>query len=187
MIDLKSKSEGANKFITNVGLITSTGPHGHNIMAAEWTFQISYDPGYIAVCIGHHKATRENISATKEFGVSIAAKGQNSLSSIAGGSSGRKVDKIGALKELGFEFFEANKIKPLLVKGAVLNLECSVEHEMPVGDHAMFIGKVLDGKVWDSEPLAYFAGKYYLLGNRVEKPPQEVLDKMDKIVKAHEK
>ena len=54
MIDLKSKSEGANKFITNVGLITSTGPHGHNIMAAEWTFQISYDPGYISVFIFHH-------------------------------------------------------------------------------------------------------------------------------------
>ncbi len=43
--------EKSNKFVTNVGLITSNGPYGHNIMAAEWTHHISYNPGLIAVCI----------------------------------------------------------------------------------------------------------------------------------------
>ncbi len=28
-----------NKFVTNVGLVTSNGPHGQNIMACEWTHQ----------------------------------------------------------------------------------------------------------------------------------------------------
>ncbi len=39
------------KFATNVGLITSNGPVGHNIMAAEWTHMVSYSPGLIAVSI----------------------------------------------------------------------------------------------------------------------------------------
>ena len=39
------------QFLTNVGLITSDGPYGPNVMAAEWTHHISYSPGLIAVNI----------------------------------------------------------------------------------------------------------------------------------------
>ena len=84
--------------VTGVGLITSNGKHGNNIMAAEWTHHVSYDPGLIAVHIGNHKATAQNISETKEFGVSIASEKQNVISSIAGGQSGKDYDKIAALK-----------------------------------------------------------------------------------------
>src|SRR3989344_1725210 len=109
-MDLPWGDEKTVQFITNVGLITSTGPYGDNIMAAEWTHHVSYSPGLIAVCIGLNKATLENIRATKEFGVSIAATDQNVIASVAGGSSGKNVDKIKALKELGFKFYRANKI-----------------------------------------------------------------------------
>lgn len=49
------------KFITNVGLITSNGHFGTDVMACEWTHHISYRPGLIAVCIHPDKATHENI------------------------------------------------------------------------------------------------------------------------------
>jgi hypothetical protein len=39
------------------------------------------------------------------------------------GYSGNKYDKINALKELGFQFYDANKIKTLMVKGASFNME----------------------------------------------------------------
>ena len=61
-------SEAAKKFVTNVGLITSNGPYGHNIMAAEWTHHVSYNPGLIAVCIRPTAATNANITKTKKFG-----------------------------------------------------------------------------------------------------------------------
>ena len=38
-----------NKFATSIGLITSDGPLGANIMACEWTHHLSYNPGLIAV------------------------------------------------------------------------------------------------------------------------------------------
>ncbi|MDO8624506.1 MAG: flavin reductase family protein, partial [Candidatus Diapherotrites archaeon] len=123
-VDLPWGDARTATFATSVGLITSDGPNGPNIMACEWTHQLSYSPGLIAVCIGPDKATGQNIEATKEFGVNIAATDQNILSSVAGRNSGKKFDKIAALKELGFQFFKAKKIKAPMVSGAAMNAEC---------------------------------------------------------------
>lgn len=51
------------------------------------------------------------------------------LSSVAGGSSGKNTDKIGALKELGFKFFKAKKIDVLMVEDAAMNAECRLVKE----------------------------------------------------------
>src|SRR3989338_8808174 len=123
-MDLPWGDERTTKFITNVGLITSYGQFGHNIMASEWTHHISYSPGLIAVCIGHNKATQMNISKTKQFGVSLCAIDQATLASVAGNYTGKDYNKIEALKTLGFEFYKAKKIKTLMVKGAALNIDC---------------------------------------------------------------
>ncbi len=50
-MDLPYSDERSSKFVTNVGLITSFGPHGHNIMAAEWTHRVSYSLGIIVVIV----------------------------------------------------------------------------------------------------------------------------------------
>ena len=41
----------SNKFATTIGLITSSGSSGPNIMACEWTHHLSYNPGLIAVSL----------------------------------------------------------------------------------------------------------------------------------------
>ena len=59
-MDLPWGDDCSKKFVTNVGLITSDGPHGPNIMACEWTHHVSYSPGLIAVCIGPEKRLRRS-------------------------------------------------------------------------------------------------------------------------------
>ena len=59
--------------VTNVGLISSNGSYGYNIMACEWTHQISNDPGLFCLAIRNFKATYHNILETKVFGINIAA------------------------------------------------------------------------------------------------------------------
>ena len=108
-MDLPWGEERTKQFVTNVGLITSNGPNGHDIMACEWTHHVSYSPGLIADCINRTDATHENIEKTKQFGVNLAASDQNTLSSVAGGYHGKDYDKIAALKELGYKFFKAKK------------------------------------------------------------------------------
>ena len=123
-MDLPWGEDRTKQFATNVGLITSNGPNGNDIMACEWTFHVSYSPGLIAVCIHRPDATHENIEKTKEFGVNLAASDQNTLSSISGGYHGTQYNKVEALKELGYKFFKAKKIDVMMVEGAAMNAEC---------------------------------------------------------------
>ena len=154
----------SNKFETTIGLITTNEPKGPNIMACEWTHHLSYDPGLVAVSIGPTKTTVENIRTLKEFGVNLCASDQSILSSIAGGYSGSHYNKINALKELGFEFYHANKIKTLMVKGASLNVECKLFQEITFGDHIMFIGEIVDAvHNPEKQSLIYHDGKYWSL------------------------
>ena len=66
-MDLPWNDRRTRQFLTNVGLITSDGPYGPNVMAAEWTHYISYSPGLIAVNIRGTDATAENIKDSGEL------------------------------------------------------------------------------------------------------------------------
>ena len=78
-MDLPYGSEQKKQFVTNVGLITTHGTKGDDIMASEWTHMLSCSPGIISVSIGNGKTSGKNIKKTKEFGVSLAAQDQNVL------------------------------------------------------------------------------------------------------------
>ncbi len=186
-MDLPWGDEKTTKFITNVGLITSDGPHGHNVMAAEWTHHVSYSPGLIAVCLGPGKATTDNIRKTKEFGVSLAAVDQSVLSSVAGGYHGIQHNKIKALEELGFKFYQSKKIKALMVKDAALNVECRLIKEIELGDHTMFVGEVVEASISGKEPLAYHQGKYLKVTETLPKPSDAERAKIKGIVEKHRK
>ncbi len=187
-MDIPYGSTAHHAFVTNVGLITSAGPHGENVMAAEWTHHLSYSPGILAVCLGLNKATTENIRATKEFGVSIAASGQNVLASLAGKYSGKTTNKMDALRELGFRFMAAKTIKAPLIEGAALQLECRLIDERPYGDHILFAGEVIH--LIDNAatlPVIYNRGKYWTFGEQIQKPPQEELDRITAVMEKHAK
>ena len=175
----------SNKFVTTVGLITSEGIAGPNIMACEWTHHISYNPGLIAISLGRTKATVENIRNSKEFGINLCATDQSILSSIAGGYSGSNYDKIKAMKELGTEFVKANKINTLMVKGAALNAECKLFQEITFGDHIMFIGEVIDAtQNSEKQPLVYHDGKYWSLESII-KPKSDERETIRKVIEKH--
>lgn len=187
-MDLPYGSAAHHAFVTNVGLITSTGPHGENIMAAEWTHHLSYSPGIIAVCLGPSKATTENIRATKEFGVSIAAEHQNVLCSLAGKYSGKSVKKMDALRELGFRFVPGKTIRAPLVDGAALQVECRLLDERPYGDHILFVGEAVHATdAMGGLPVIYNRGKYWKFGEQIAKPPQEELDRIKAMMERHTK
>jgi flavin reductase (DIM6/NTAB) family NADH-FMN oxidoreductase RutF len=185
-LDLPWNDERSNQFITNVGLITSDGPFGPNVMACEWTHHISYQPGLIAVSLGQSKSTVENIKTSKEFGVNLCASDQSILSSVAGGYTGAKYDKVNALKELGFEFYKAKKIIPPMVKGAAVNIECRLYKEITLGDHITFVGEVVEASNNpDKVPLAYHGGKYWTMDTNLVKPSMEERERIKNVVEKY--
>lgn len=185
-MDLPWNDEISNQFITNVGLITSDGPSGPNVMACEWTHHISYSPGLIAISLGHTKATVENIRSSKEFGINICANDQSILASVAGGYTGIKYDKINALKELGFEFYKAKKIRSIMIKGTAVNIECVLSKEIILGDHITFVGEVVEASNNpDKLPLAYHGGKYWIMNTNVVKPSDAERDRIKKVIQKY--
>lgn len=169
------------KSITNVGLITSNGSYSHNIMACEWTYLFSYEPALIALGIRPHKATSHNIRETKMFGVSICAEDQNVISSVAGNHTGKDTDKIGLLKELGFEFYPAKTADLLMVTGACMNAECKLVEILELGDHPLLIGDIEHITANDKQPLSYFQGRYHKIGEEIQKPDRKLRDQIKKL------
>lgn len=179
--------ERTKQFVTNVGLITSHGPYGDNVMSAEWTHHISYEPGLAAVCIRPDDATHANIEKTKEFGISLCAADQNVPASVAGNNSAKNVDKIAALKDLGFKFYKGKKIKALMVDGAALNAECRLMKQISLGDHTTFIGEIVEASSSGKKPLVYHAQQFWKFGESMPKPSQPELDRIGKIIGKHSK
>jgi flavin reductase (DIM6/NTAB) family NADH-FMN oxidoreductase RutF len=187
-MDLSWNDRRTRQFLTNVGLITSDGPHGPNVMAAEWTHHISYSPSLIAVNIRGRDTTAENIKDYKEFGVNLAAEDQNILCSLAGRYSGKHLDKIAFFKEIGVVFYKANKIKALLISGAAMNAECKLVRQEEIGDHIMFVGEIVeitaDEKI---KPLIYHNGKFWKLGDNLPSPRQEILDGINRFADKYQR
>jgi flavin reductase (DIM6/NTAB) family NADH-FMN oxidoreductase RutF len=188
-MDLPWGDSRTTKFITNVGLITTDGPMGPNIMSAEWTHHISYSPGLIAICINKtNKVSANNIKETKEFGVNICSTEQSKMATVAGVNSGKDINKIEALKELGFEFYTSKNIKTLMVKDAVVNIECKIVNTIDSGSHTMFIGEVLSANLTEGkQPLALHDGKYWKLSETIENPSDDERESMKQIVEKHTK
>ncbi len=154
-------------FTTGISLITSTGPHGQNVMAAEWTMQISYKPLLIAVFIHEDSATFENIKKTKEFGINVSSEEQTMAVNIAGGYSRREIDK---LKVKGsFEFLPSRKIKSPMIAGCLINAECKLVTMKKLGDHTMVVGKAVAISYDEiKKPLVYHSGRYFRIGSIIE-------------------
>ncbi|MDD4319708.1 MAG: flavin reductase family protein [Candidatus Peribacteraceae bacterium] len=187
-MDLPYGTPASMTFVTNLGLITTDGPLGANVSTIEWTHLVSYTPGLIAVCVDPPDANHENIEAIKEFGVSLAAADQNVLASLAGNTKGRKIDKIGFLRELGFSFVPSTQIKPPLVEGAIAQYECKLLQQIKPGNRTVFIGEVLVANVFpDKEPLAYHQRKFWKLGEQVHKPGKEELEKQAEVMEKYKR
>jgi flavin reductase (DIM6/NTAB) family NADH-FMN oxidoreductase RutF len=170
-MNLQWNDRRTRQFITNVGLITSDGPFGPDVMTAEWTHHISYSPSLIAVNVRGEDATAYNIIESKEFGVNLG-----------------DVDKVGVLKGMDVMFYNGNKIKTLMVSGCAMNAECKLQRHEEIGDHIMFIGEVVEISADENvRPLIYHNGKYWILRENIEKPSSDVLTKIEKLVEQFKK
>lgn len=146
-------------FATTVGLITTKGSkHGQNVMAAEWTMHVSYEPMLIAIFV-HESPTYWNILETRAFGVNIASDDQAELVNIAGGYSGTEIDKLAL--PCAFQRYRARHIDVPMIKGCSLNAECRVTLIEKMGDHVMVVGEAISAKFDEKKfPLIYTRGNY---------------------------
>ncbi len=140
----EERRQAYRQFTTTVGLITTHGSRGPNVMAAEWTFNISYDPFLISVHIDPTEATHGAIVETGEFGVNLLAEDQVVAMGFAGHFSKYDIDKLSS--EV-FETYPAKRIRAPMIRGAILNAECRLIQRLTLGDHTAFVGEVVEFSV----------------------------------------
>lgn len=160
-------SEARRHLTTTVALVTAKLEGVTNVMAAEWSLQVSLDPILMAVFVGYERATYDLIRKSGEFGLSYCSDRQAHLAHVAGNYSLREADKF----ELAdFGTFQSKYIGAPLIDNCISNFECKVTDELQVGDHAAFIGKVLTAYS-DNEksPLVFHGGKFWRKGDRISK------------------
>jgi flavin reductase (DIM6/NTAB) family NADH-FMN oxidoreductase RutF len=168
-----AKIKAERYFMTGVSLITSLGTNGQNVMAAEWTMQVSYEPILIAVFIHEDSVTLENIKKTKEFGVNVASEQQTTVVSIAGGYSRKEIDKL-AIHDY-IQLLKPKKIRPPLIAGCIINAECQLVITKKIGDHTMVVGKVVSMRYDKTKkPLVYHLGRYFRIGPIIEPIRREI-------------
>ena len=137
------------KFATGVTVITTEvdgEPHG---MTANAFMSVSLHPKLIMISIDNRANMLDKIKEANKFAVNILADQQKDLSMHFAGQTKDE-------REIDFQYIENIPV----LDGTLASIACDVDNSYVVGDHTLFVGKVLDIKQTDGNPLTFFTGKY---------------------------
>lgn len=144
-------------------IVGSAMDGGVNGMMADWVMQVSFDPRLVAVSFEADARTLDNIRAHPRFTVNLLSQDRDSMdlarrfaqpylgSKVTGRSQGVATAVHHKLENIAYAVTRSGC--PVL-DAAMAWLECEAEHFVPIGDHILVIGQVLDGRVErEAEPL----------------------------------
>jgi flavin reductase (DIM6/NTAB) family NADH-FMN oxidoreductase RutF len=160
--------------------LLSTAWHGaQNVMPAIFTTPVSIDPPLIAVAIHPARHTHDMVRFSEEFALNIPTRELLHHVQYLGSVTGAELNKFELTR---LPTFRARKVSAPLLEGCVGWIECGVEDAYAIGDHTLFVGKVVAASVeqdafadaWlladpEERPLHYLGVNYYaVLGERLE-------------------
>lgn len=148
-MDSRAFRNAMGKFTTGVTVITTnTEKHVHG-MTANAFMSVSLDPKLITISIDNNANMLQEIKASNQFAVNILRADQLEASKHFAGQQASE-------NEIEFDFIEGIPV----VKDSLVSVVCEVDRTYVVGDHTLFIGKVLDVEETDGDPLTFFCGQY---------------------------
>lgn len=137
------------KFATGVNVIATEVDGETYGMTANAFMSVSLDPKLIVISIGDKANMLERIRKSGKFSVNVLSCEQQEESMRFAGQK-QFEDK--------FEFDTLAGVP--VVGNAVCQLSCEVYNEHTEGDHVLFIGKVNDLAMTETDPLIFNCGKY---------------------------
>ncbi len=134
-----------------------------NGMMADWVMQVSFEPRLVAVAFEGDSHTLANVRARSFFTVNLLSQDEESMDlarrfaqPFSGDKvKGRKGPEATAVhyKLDGLPYDLTDNGCPVL-EAAMAWFECQAEDFVPIGDHILAVGRVLDGSmVREAEPL----------------------------------
>jgi 3-hydroxy-9,10-secoandrosta-1,3,5(10)-triene-9,17-dione monooxygenase reductase component len=142
------------RFATGVVAVAALDPQtGRRAGFAANSFcSVSLEPPLVSFCVSHTSTSWPQIRAMPVLGISILGVEQR--------AAANRLALVGVDKFQGMPWRTSPGGAPIL-DGALAWLECSVETEIPAGDHDVVVAEVhwTDAQE-DGEPLVFFRGTY---------------------------
>jgi len=140
------------KFATGVTVVLTEVAGDVHGMTANAFMSVSLNPKLVVISIAEKAQMLEKIKQSKSFSVNILSSDQQELSMIFAGQTKKQ-------QEIVFDRLEGIPVLP----GTVAQITCEVSAEHVEGDHTLFIGRIININLMESDPLIYFSGKYRFL------------------------
>jgi flavin reductase (DIM6/NTAB) family NADH-FMN oxidoreductase RutF len=139
-------------YATGVTVATVRAPDGtpHGLTVSSFT-SVSIQPPLILICIDYAFNFLSHFRACSNFAVNVLSESQRDLSvTFAEKPEGRFE---------GVEWYTNVTGAPLL-RGCIANIECRLSSIIEAGDHAIFLGEVMQVESPGGRPLLYFNRDY---------------------------
>ncbi len=114
---------------------------------------VSLSPPLVSVCCNSESRTNELIAEGGCFAVNVLASDQQDLSNRFASS------KTLESRFEGVDYVSGETGSPL-IRGALLNLDCTLVASHEAGDHFIHVGEIQSAEIREGKPLLYFGGGY---------------------------
>jgi len=166
-------------FPTQTVLVTCNDTTGAtNIITLAWHTPISRKPPLYGISVAPKRHSYGLIKETKEFIVNFIPYTLVEAAQFCGTHSGRTTSKV---CQTDLTLQPSNKLATPRIKEGYAHLECTLEQDIPLGDHQLLVGKVVavsaDEDAFKDEllrtdhihPLYYIGDNTYTTLDRVKR------------------
>jgi len=178
-------------------LVTTSWHAKTNVMPVAYAMPLSFTPPLVGIAVHPSRHTHDMIRFSEEFAINVPGRSLLHHIQYLGSVSGTEMDKFELTK---LPTFRARKVEAPLIEGCLGYVECGLEDALRIGDHTLFVGRVVAASVddeafeetWlladdDYKPLHYLGlNRYAILGQtmeaRVPEPAEEVEEKLEEAV-----
>ena len=162
-----------------VAIVTTTWRAMSNAAPIAWTTPLAMQPPLVGCVIHPHRHTADMIRFSQEFAINIPGPSLLKQTHYLGTQTGLNANK---LESAGLQVFAAQRIDAPLIEGCLAWIECGLQDVIPVGDHTLFVGRVIRVQAMDEayaggwkledrafSPLTYLGGtRYAVVGSPLE-------------------
>jgi flavin reductase (DIM6/NTAB) family NADH-FMN oxidoreductase RutF len=155
MSDSELLRSAMRQWATGVAVVTSSHAGiAHGMTVSSFT-SVSLTPPQVLISLAQNTRTHTLVKASRCFGVTLLAHGQQEISDRFAGRIADELDRLA-----GLETFTLESGVPLL-KDGIAQFDCHVIATFTSGTHTIFIGAVLAAKSEENaDPLLYYNREY---------------------------
>jgi flavin reductase (DIM6/NTAB) family NADH-FMN oxidoreductase RutF len=180
-----------------VVLVTTSWHAKANVMPVAYAVPLSFKPPLVGIAVHPSRHTHDMIRFSEEFAINVPGRSLIHHVQYLGSVSGQELDKFELTK---LPTLKARKVGAPLIEGCIGYIECGLEDALRIGDHTLFVGRVVAAsaddeafkETWlladdDYKPLHYLGlSRYAILGEtleaRVPQPAEEAEEKLEEAV-----